>query len=109
MEFYGNDLKNIKMPRGDSESITINGLSLVPGDIVYLTVKEHINTSDIAFQKKITEFVSGSAIIGITPNDTKGLQFRTYVYDIQLTRADGTVTTIVKPHEFTIEGEVTYD
>jgi hypothetical protein len=109
LELYGKDNKNIKMTRGDSESIYVNGLNLVDGDIIYLTVKEHINTTSIAFQRKITEFVNGNAVIGIRPEDTKKLQFRKYVYDIQLTRADGTVTTIIEPHDFVIEGEVTYD
>lgn len=109
MELSGADNKDLSMTRGDSESITINGLGLVSGDIIYLTVKEHINTSNIAFQKKVTEFTNGNAVIGILPEDTKNLRFKKYVYDIQLTRADGKVTTIIKPHNFIIEGEVTYD
>ena len=32
-----------------------------------------------------------------------------YIYDIQLTKAGEVVTTIIKPHEFKIEGESTYD
>ena len=107
MEIYGDDLKNIKMTRGDSESITVYGLNLVPGDTITLTVKDHINTDKIAFQRIITEFTDGNAVIGIRPEDTKGLKFKKYVYDIELKRADGTVTTIIKPHEFTIDGEVT--
>lgn len=109
MELYGTDNKNIRMTRGDSELISVNGLSLELGDIIYLTVKEHQNTSSIAFQKKVTEFTNGNALITILPEDTKKLQFRKYVYDIQLTKSDGMVTTIIKPHDFVIEGEVTYD
>ena len=30
MELYGSDNKNISMTRGDSESLTVNGLNLVP-------------------------------------------------------------------------------
>lgn len=107
MELYGDDNKNIKMTRGDSESISVNGLTLVPGDTITLTVKDHINTSSIAFERKITEFTNGNAVIGIRPEDTKNLKFKKYVYDIELKRVDGTVTTIIKPHEFTIDGEVT--
>lgn len=109
MELYGGDNKDIKMTRGDSESITVNGLNLVSGDIIYLTVKDHVNTSDIAFQKIVTEFTNGSAVIEILPQDTKNLKFKKYVYDIQLTKDGGVVTTIIKEHEFKIEGEVTYD
>jgi len=109
MELYGSDNKNISMTRGDSESLTVNGLNLVPGDIIYLTVKDHVNTTNIAFQKIVTEFTDGSAIIPILPEDTKNLKFKKYVYDTQLTRAGEVVTTIIKPHEFKIEGESTYD
>jgi len=109
MEIYGDDLKNIRMTRGDSESITVNGLNLVPGDTITLTVKDHINTDKIAFQRIITEFTNGNAVIGIRPEDTKGLKFKKYVYDIELKRADGTVKTIIPPSEFTIKGEVTYE
>jgi hypothetical protein len=109
MELYGSDLKNISMTRGDSESLTVKGLSLVNGDAIYMTVRTNVNTARKELFKEITEFVNGEAVIGITPEDTNNLRFSTYVYDIQLTRADGTVTTIIKPHEFKVEGEVTYD
>ena len=109
MELYGNDLKNISMTRGDSESLTVKGLSLVHGDIIYMTARTNVNSVTKELEKKITEFVNGEAVIGITPEDTKNMRFMTYVYDIQLTRADGSVTTIIKEHELKIEGEVTYD
>ena len=59
--------------------------------------------------KKVTEFVDGKALITIHPEDTAELKFKTYVYDIQLTRANGQVQTIVKPSQFVVGSEVTYD
>ena len=109
MELYGDDNKNISITRGDSEAVLVKGLSLTTGDAIYLTVKEHANTSNIAFQKKVTEFINGEALITIFPEDTKNLKFKKYLYDIQLSRPGGIVTTIIKPHEFNIEREVTYD
>ena len=53
MELYGEDNKNIKMTRGDSESISVNGLSLGAGDIITLTVKDHLNTSLLPYHKNI--------------------------------------------------------
>jgi len=107
---------NISMVRGDSESITIflkdsfdNSLSFEDGDTLFFTVKDNINTEKITLQKIITTFEDGAAIIRIDPEDTKGLRFKDYVYDIQLNRADGYVKTIIPPSKFTIEGEVTYD
>ena len=37
-------------------------------------------------QKVITEFPNGIGYINISPDDTKIMRFRSYYYDIQLTR-----------------------
>ena len=107
---------NLSMTRGDSESITVSctdgdgeAIDFEVGDIIYLTVKSRTATADIGFQKVITVFEGGKAVINIDPIDTKSLKFIDYVYDVQWTTSTGTVTTIVKPSTFTIEGEVTYD
>ena len=107
---------NIKMIRGDSESITVtladtdgNTLDFEEGDTIFFTVKESVHTAKIIFQNIVVEFDNGEAIIEILPEDTNQLRPKEYVYDIQLTRADGSVTTIIKPSKFIIEGDVTYD
>ena len=107
---------NISMIRGDSQNITVsvkdkdgNKVPLTTGDMIYLTVKYNINTEEKVLQKVITQFEDGNANIEITPNDTKDIPFNTYVYDIQLNRVDGTVSTIIPPSNFTIGGEVTYE
>ena len=113
MKIYGT---NISMIRGDSQSITVsvkdkdgNKVPLITGDIIYLTVKYNVNTEEKVLQKVITQFEDGNATIEITPDDTKDIPFKTYVYDIQLNRVDGTVSTIIPPSNFTIGGEVTYE
>jgi hypothetical protein len=112
MEING---KNIRLVRGDSDSITVQlsegdtARPLVTGDIVYFTVKKSPYESAKVFQKIITEFVDGKAIIPITHDDTKDMEFKSYVYDIQITFADGTVKTIVPPSQFEIMPEVTYE
>ena len=100
---------NIKMTRGDDESITVKcSTPFADGDTITMTVREDAE-SDIAFQKVVTEFDgNGWAVIGIRPGDTSGLEFGDYVYDIQLTRADGTVTTLVTISRFELLEEVTY-
>lgn len=107
---------NISMVRGDTESITLickdlneNIIELITGDKIYFTVKDNVNTTVKIFQKLITTFTDGAAIIIINPSDTKLLKYKDYTYDIQLTRADLTVTTIVPASRFRIEGEVTYE
>lgn len=109
MELFGEDGLNMRMTRGDSESITIRGLPIVDGDIIYFTVKSSVNKLDFEFQKVVTSTTDGEIHIGILPSDTRHMKFKQYMYDIQLTRADKSVTTIVKPHIFIIDPEVTYD
>ena len=107
MTVSGTDLA---MTRGDSESITVKCTSdpFATGDVVTMTVREDVESA-IVLQKVITAFDSGDAVIGILPADTANLTMDTdYVYDIQVVRADGTVTTLIKPSKFTIEEEVTY-
>ena len=109
---------NISMTRGDSESLTVacyektDGgarvfLPLEDGDTVYFTVREDPE-SEIVLHKAITAFADGRAVIAIDPEDTGPLDFGDYVYDVQLTRSDGTVTTLIEPSRFRLKEEVTY-
>jgi len=98
------------MTRGDSESVIVTCPKepFAAGDTVTMTVRPDVE-SPIVLQKVVTVFTDeGKAVISIDHEDTEGLDFGSYVYDIQLVRADGTVKTAVKPSEFTLEEEVTY-
>ena len=107
---------NISMTRGDSEMIKVtvkdtlgNIIPLVTGDTIYLTVRESMLSPTKIIEKIVTEFDDGQALIIINPEDTNNLRFTSYVYDIQLTKENGSVKTIITPSNFTITGEVTYD
>ena len=112
MEIQGT---NISMIRGDSASIIVKcqknniDVPFVDGDIIYLTVKESVYTETKLLQKVVTDFTDGQAIIYINPEDTKSIKYGRKIYDVQLTRKDGRVSTIVPPSEFNILGEVTYE
>ena len=106
---------NISMTRGDSEAIKVtvkdtlgNVIPLVSGDTIHFTVREHIRSKTKIIEKIITEFNDGEALITINPEDTSNLRFTSYVYDIQLTKENGSVKTIITPSELLITGEVTY-
>ena len=109
--------ERLQITRGDSALFEImairedNGDQLLfePGDTVHFTVKTSVNTEKIEIQKVIKVFEEGLAIIRILPEDTKHMRFIKYVYDVQLTRADGLVKTFIGPAEFEITAEVTYD
>ena len=104
------------MIRGDTEIIKVScknaqgvDVPFEDGDTLYFTVKSSVDIEEKKIQKVITEFPDGIAYIKISPADTKSMRFRSYYYDIQLTRADGTVKTITPPSKFTVKGEVTYE
>ena len=100
---------NISMTRGDTESLTVRcSAPFREGDMVYFTVRADPE-SPIVFQKIVYQFGSaGEAVIVIDHEDTDGLDFGDYRYDVQVTRSSGTVTTLVKPARFTLTEEITY-
>ena len=99
---------NITMTRGDSESLTVTcSVPFANGDTVYFTVREDAE-GEILLQKIITDFPDGAAVIPIYPEDTEGMDFGDYVYDVQITWADGTVKTVIDPSRFRLNEEVTY-
>ena len=106
MKVNGTD---ISMIRGDSEEIRLNfsGYTLTPGEVVEMTVRKNVRSAEKSLYKKITDFQDNVALISIQPQDTSGLAFGDYVYDIQLTYG-GRVKTLVPPSTFTLEEEVTY-
>ena len=106
----------ISMIRGDSETITVSckdasGLytPFIDGDKIYFTVKKSVNDTVKVLQKVVTTFDDGKAIIEIRHDDTKDIECGVYMYDIQLSKLDGTVTTIIKPSRFVLNNEVTYE
>lgn len=101
----------IYLTRGDTLPIKIqitdkdnNPYILQEGDILYFTVKKSINTSEIIIQKQLN-----TNTFNINHDDTANLAYGKYLYDVQLTLADGTVWTIIKPSLFEVCGEVTYN
>lgn len=112
MEVIGTD---VSMMRGDSESMLVSmrkkktkeKIPFIDGDTVYLTIRDQLTSKDEVYHKAITEFDEGNAYFIFDPSDTRDLRPKDYIYDVQLTAADGTVTTIIKPSTFTIEGDVT--
>ena len=118
MRINGTD---VFMTRGDSESFRVvlydqetdEKRPFIDGDKIYFTVKTSTQTVHKIFQIIAQDFQNdfedGEAIIHITPSQTKELKYHEYVYDVQLVRQGGEVTTIITPSKFVIEEEVTYE
>lgn len=111
---YVKDNCTIRLTRGDSARLSviidniknddsIERYNVTSDDTLTLSVKRRIKDEIYLFSKTVT----GSTSIYIKPDDTKGIPFGTYVYDVQLTTASGDVFTIVEPNTFEILPEVT--
>ena len=101
---------NIKLTRGDTAYLSVpitmaNGepYEMQSTDTLTLSVKKWLTDTEYKFQKTSI----GTNTFHIEPSDTKNLEFRKYVYDIQLQTAEGDVFTVIPTSEFEILTEVT--
>ena len=99
----------IFVTRGDSAVFNLdlldadgNPFALQSGDVLTFTVKKTTSDKDALIQKNVTD-----AIV-LKPSDTSGLAYGRYAYDLQLTRANGYVETIITPSTFIVGEEVTF-
>ena len=109
----------VTMTRGDSESLTVRkqidgaAAEFETGDIITMTVRDGAD-GEIIFQKVVTEFdEEGAAVIPIETEDTEGVEFGKYAYDVQYTDPAGKIHTVIPPTpgklpKFTLTEEATY-
>lgn len=100
---------NITMTRGDTLVLKIrmtkDGVEYTPsaGDSVRFAMKARYSDEDVVLEKNIP---IDTLVLEIEPQDTKSLEMRSsYVYDIQLTTADGKIDTFIAGN-LTIDVEV---
>ena len=102
----------IHLTRGDTARLLIDRAAnavtgrdyvFTPEDRVTMTVKKTVYDTSPALQIS----VPGGAAIHIKPEDTRELSFGRYLYDVQLTTADGDVYTVIAPATFEVMKEVT--
>ena len=99
------------LTRGDNADIIVNitdgnGAPYTPveGDVILFTMKRNCETSDIILQKTLI-----NSVISLDHDDTKDLKYGRYYFDVQLTNVSGEVYTVITPHEFIIDKEVTFN
>lgn len=97
---------NVTITRGDAFSANIciyqpNGklYNLVEGDIVQFAMKKSTKDTTILILKDIPK---ETMKLVLNPDDTKELDFGTYMYDIQLKKATGEVHTFITKSYFTV-------
>lgn len=102
----------IHLTRGDTarfsigqivNTITNTNYTPTAEDTVTMTIKKTVMQADPCVQI----IVPGGEVLHIKPEDTKAMAFGKYVYDIQITMADGDVYTIIPPTTFDLLKEVT--
>lgn len=101
---------NISLTRGDTlrAQITLldadgNPYEFQEGDSVRFAMKKHYLDEHPLILKDIP---TDSLILELEPMDTKPLEFGDYVYDIQLTTADGIVDTFIDKGSMVLTEEV---
>ena len=102
---------NYSLIRGDTNVLSVRvktGNPFTAGDAVQLMVRESYD-SEAVISKSVTEFDgNGKAFFVFTNEDTQSLTPGDYVYDIQVVRASGNVTTLIEKSRFRIREDVTY-
>ncbi len=100
----------IFLTRGDTfkAHLTINnpdGTEYTPqeGDTVRFALKENIEDQECLILRDIP---IDTMLLVLNPEDTKNLEFGSYVYDIQLTKANGDVDTFITASKLKLTAEV---
>ena len=95
-----NDTKEIFLTRGDTLKVTINllkdGLLYQPeeGDVIRFAMKKNFDRRARVLINKVIP--NDTLELHLEPEDTKKYNFGDYVYDIQITFANGDVYTFIK-------------
>ncbi len=108
--FKINEKNEIKLTRGDNAEFNIiltdetnADYILDGGDVVTFSVKENIQDPAPILQKS----VYGKTTFELLPEDTREMDFKKYIYDVQINTHDGKVYTVVPPTAFFVLEEVT--
>lgn len=100
----------ITMTRGDTLSVDVEIMQadgtkyiLRDGDSVRFAMKRNYFDADPVLLKELD---GTNPRIELLPEDTKDLEFGRYVYDVELTKEDGSVDTFIDRAVFNITEEV---
>ena len=99
----------ISLTRGDSLvlgiDVVVDNAPYTPqeGDVIRFAMKSTVFADEVLIKKRID---LETMTLTILPSDTKDLSFGSYVYDLELTTADGVVDTFIGPASFIITQEV---
>lgn len=112
--------KTIKLTRGDTLCLKVNIMKdgepyeVQTGDVVRFALKRNKIKADKSgysdeeplILKELELNEENNLILLLNPEDTKQLPFDTYVYDIEIKFADGSVDTFIDKATFKVTEEV---
>lgn len=101
---------SIYLTRGDSAYLSLGigkadgtDYELEPNDVVFFTIKKNTADKNVVIQKTA---IAGKIIIN--PEETANLPYGNYVYDVELRKPNGFVSTVIPPSLFRLTEEVTF-
>lgn len=101
---------DIELTRGDTFKRTLvltdaagNPFTPAEGDEIRFALKKKVKDETVLINRVIP---NDTLLLKIDPEDTKELAFGDYVYDIQITYANGEVDTFITVSQFKITEEV---
>ena len=98
----------IRITKGDTLRILLelerNGHKFEPqdGDVIRFAMKRHKNDSECVIIKEIGK----DLLLELSAEETEQLELAKYIYDIQITYADGSVDTFIAESTFQVTYEV---
>ena len=107
----------ITMTRGDTLRVRVNidvddaAYTPVEGDVVRFYLKHDLLNSKKTAYKDPTPLIEKivpieTMLLNLASDDTKALEFGEYVYDLEITFANGVVDTFINNEKFTLVPEV---
>ena len=99
----------ITLTRGDSFycqlTLKQNGQAYTPavGDSIRFAMKKNYFDTEALITKTVP---TDTLILNLEPSDTKTLEFGKYVYDLEMTFANGDIDTFINEADFVIAPEV---
>ncbi len=105
---YKVTLDHIYMTRGDKACFRFEAFTdeteYTPedGDVFTFTVRKQMQGAVL-----LAKTIENSKLT-LLPVDTQNMECGRYCYDVQLTKADGAIETVIPPHIFKLEEEVTF-
>ena len=101
---------DIELTRGDTFKRTLvltdaegNPFTPAEGDAIRFALKKKVKDETVLINKVIP---NDTLVLKLNPEDTKELPFGDYVYDIQITYANGEVDTFITVSKFKLTEEV---